>query len=258
MAVLLTAAGVGAAAAGLAWLGGLQQPLVLAVVALAAMTATALIGSWILDARPRGTGPICAKHPSGRSAANRTCPPTVPAATSRPGWLQALRGRRRTYSGYLMHLGLACLAVGVAGSSLGTRQHEAALGRGESMRWAERNVRFVRLIEQRLPDRLVVQAELQVTSAGAAPFTVTPAQEYYLLENQWRAKSPSIPPGAATSTRSSTAARARTGIQLTVVENPLMRWLWLSGGIVLAGAVPWFWPRAERRGRRGFRQKGSR
>ena len=31
-------------------------------------------------------------------------------------------------------------------------------------------------------------------------------------------------------------------IQLTVVENPLMRWMWLAGGIALAAAAPWFWP----------------
>jgi cytochrome c-type biogenesis protein CcmF len=246
VAALLTAAGVGVAAAGLAWLGGFHEPLVLAVIALAATAVTALIGSWLLDARPRGTGPICAKHPSGRSAANRTCPPTVPAATSRLGWLQTLRGRRRTYAGYLMHLGLACLAVGVAGSSLGTRQHEATLGRGESVRWANRDVRFVRLLEQRLPEKLVVQAELQVIPDGAAAYTVLPAQEYYFHESQWRAKV------AVHSTWGSDfytilhSGEGQDRIQLTVVENPLMRWLWLSGGIVLAGAVPWFWPARRR------------
>ncbi len=220
VAALLTAAGVGAAAAGLAWLGGFRHPLVPAVVGLAAMTVAALIGSWILDARQSS------------------------AATSRLGWLQALRNRHRTYAGYLMHLGLACLAVGVAGSSLGTRQHDATLGRGESLRWANRDIRFVGLLQQRLPDKLLVRAELVVTPDGAAPYTVLPAQEYYFLQNQWRAKV------AVHSTWGSDfytilhSGEGQDRIQLTVVENPLMRWLWLSGGIVLAGALPWFWPPA--------------
>ncbi len=229
---LLTATGTGVAAAGLSWLGGFRQPLVLAVVGLAVMTATALIGSWILDARRSST------------------------ATSRLGWLPPLRNRRRTYAGYLMHLGLACLAVGVAGSSLGTRQHEATLGGGESMRWANRDIRFVRLLQQRLPEKLLVRAELAVTPDGAAPYTVLPAQEYYFLQNEWRTKV------AVHSTWSSDfyailhSGQGQDRIQLTVVENPLMRWLWLSGGIVLAAAVPWFWPRAERRGRRRFSAEG--
>ena len=69
-----------------------------------------------------------------------------------------------------------------------------------------------------------------------------PAQEYYFLQNQWRAKV------AVHSTWSGDfytilhSGEGRDRIQLTVVENPLMRWLWLSGGIVLAGAVFWFWP----------------
>ena len=92
-----------------------------------------------------------------------------------------LRSRRRTYAGYAMHLALACLAIGVAGSSLGTRQKLARLSQGESLHWAGRDVRFVRLRQQRLPEKLVLQAELEVTGGGAAPFTLLPAQEYYFL-----------------------------------------------------------------------------
>ena len=125
---LLLAAGVGVMAAGLAWLGGLRHPLAMAVVGLAAMTAIALAASWV----------------SGR-------PPSILGQRSWLDLLQALRNRRRTYAGYVMHLGLACLAVGVAGSSLGTQQHEATLRKGESIRWAGRDVRFVRLLQHRLP-----------------------------------------------------------------------------------------------------------
>jgi|GEM_PF-1421121 len=35
------------------------------------------------DEEPKGTGPICAKHPSGRSAANRTRPPRAGLASQR-------------------------------------------------------------------------------------------------------------------------------------------------------------------------------
>ena len=30
-----------------------------------------------------------------------------------------------------------------------------------------------------------MQAELEVTADGAAPYTLLPAQEYYFLQNQW-------------------------------------------------------------------------
>ena len=156
-----------------------------------------------------------------------------------------------------MHLGLACLAIGVAGSSLGTQQHEATLSKGESIHWAGRDIRFVRLLQHPLPEKLVVQAELEVTADGAAPYTLLPAQEYYFLQNQWNTEV------AIHSTWSGDfytilhSGEGQDRIQLTVVQNPLMRWMWLAGWIVLAGTVPWFWP-AGKRAAEDVRRSGDR
>ena len=146
-----------------------------------------------------------------------------------------------------MHVALACLAVGVAGSSLGTQQHEATLSKGESVHWAGRDVRFVRLLQHRLPDKLVVQAELEVTADGAAPYTLLPAQEYYVLQNQWNPKVAIHSAWSGDFYAILHGGEGQERIQLTVVENPLMRWMWLAGWIVLAGAVPWFWPARKKR-----------
>jgi cytochrome c-type biogenesis protein CcmF len=133
------------------------------------------------------------------------------------------------------------LAVGVAGSSLGTQQHLATLSKGASVHWAGHDVRFVRLRQREFPEKLVVQAELEVTADGAAPFTLSPAQEYYFLQNQW---SPEVAIHSTWTGDFYTILHSGEGqdrIQLTVLENPLMRWMWLAGWIVVAGAVPWFW-----------------
>jgi cytochrome c-type biogenesis protein CcmF len=215
---LVIAMGAGVMAAALGWLGGLRHPLAMAVVGLAVTTVMTLVGSWILDARPTFTKSF---------------------------WLDLLRAfrkRRRTYAGYVMHLGLACLAMGVAGSSLGTQQHEATFCKGQSLHWAGRDVRFVGIVQHTFPEKLVVQAELQVTADGAAPYTLLPAQEYHFLQSEWGAEV------AIHSTWSGDfytilhSGEGQDRIRLTVVENPMMRWMWLSGWIVIAGAVPWFWP----------------
>ena len=41
--------------------------------------------------------------------------------------LKSLSSARRQYAGFLMHMGFVCIAVGVTGSSLGTRQQEFVL-----------------------------------------------------------------------------------------------------------------------------------
>jgi cytochrome c-type biogenesis protein CcmF len=238
-----TAVAAGLTSAGLAWLAGLQQPLIATVVGLAAASATAIVGSALLAAAEKGAVP--GQPPVG---ARRNGPPGAPQKWGRSpfpllsAFLGALRSRRRTFAGYAMHLALACLAVGVAGSSLGTRQKLARLSQGESLHWAGHDVRFVRLRQHRLPEKLVVQAELEVTGGGTAPFTLLPAQEYYFAQCQW------MPEVAIHSTWGGDfytilhSGEGQDRIQLTVVENPLMRWMWLAGGIVLAAAAPWFWP----------------
>jgi len=222
---LALAAGGGAAIAALAWLSGLRHPLEMVVAGLAAATVAILLGAWILDAR-KGSAKIL--------------------------WvdlLGSLRNRRRSYAGYAMHLGVACLALGVTGSSLGTQQRELTLRQGETVRWAGRNVRFVGLRQHSFPEKLVVQAELEVTDGGTAPYTVLPAQEYYFLQNEW---STEVAIHSSWSGDFYTILHSGEGqdrVRLTLVENPLMRWMWLSGGMVLAGAVPWFWPDRKRGGK---------
>ena len=194
----------------------------MAVIGLAVATVVGVAASWALD-----TG----RHDS---------------TDSRFDLLRAFRNRRRTYAGYAMHLGLACLAVGVAGSSLGTKRHETELHKGESVRWAGRDVRFVRLIERRLPEKLVVEAELEVTADGARPYALLPAQEFYFLQNLWNTE---VAIHATWSSDFYTILHGGEGqdrIRLTLVENPMMRWMWLAGCIIVMGAVPWFWPMRRR------------
>lgn len=219
---MLVAAIAGVIAAGLAWLTGLRHPLAMAVAGLAAATLIALAASCVLDARPRGSTAVLL------------------------GIARALRDRRRTYAGYAMHVGLACLALGVAGSSLGTQQQEATLSRGETLRFAGRDIRFARLTQQQLPEKLVVRAELEVTAGGAAPYTLRPAQEYHFLQNQWNSEVAIHSTWGDDVYTILHSGEGQDRIRLTVVENPMMRWMWLSGWIVVVGAVPWFWPVGRR------------
>jgi cytochrome c biogenesis factor len=217
----LFAIGAGLIAAGLSWICSLRHPLAMAVAGLAAMMAIALAASWVLNARWDSLGHV-------QRLTNE------------------LRSRRRTYAGYTMHVALASLAVGVAGSSLGTRQYEATLAKGESIHWAGRDVHFVDVLQTRLPEKLVVQAELEVTVAGAVPYTLRPAQEFYFLQNEW---STEVAIHSTWSDDFYTILHSGEGqdrIRLTLRENPLMRWMWLAGWIMAAGAVPWFWPTIKR------------
>jgi cytochrome c-type biogenesis protein CcmF len=148
----------------------------------------------------------------------------------------------RKYAGCFIHLGIVCLAVGVAGSSLGARQREVVMGEGQTIEWAGRSIRCTRLIERELPDRLVTEADLEVSRPGAAAATLLPARHLHRLQNEWTTEV------AIDSTWRGDFYAILDGEQgagrasLTFIENPMIRWMWCGGWIAGMGAVVGLWP----------------
>ena len=120
------------------FLTGARHPLALAVAWLAAFSVAALVASLVLEARQRN--------------ANRPW----------QGLLSTLVTNRRLYASFMIHLGFVSIAVGVTGSSLGSQRTELVLKQGETVEWADRSIRFQRLIEREFPDKFIVEAELEI------------------------------------------------------------------------------------------------
>jgi cytochrome c-type biogenesis protein CcmF len=215
---LLASAVVGAVAASLAFSFGVRHPIELGVAGLAAGAVAALAGALCLDAAQRSSD------------------------TFLLAVLKVLKNRRRQYAGFLIHLGFVCIAIGVAGSSLGTQRHEVVMQEGETTIWAGHSIRLVRLIQRELPDRAIAEAELEISRPEGGTFTLLPAQHLHRLQNEWTTEV------AIHSTWSGdffTIARVGEGpgrAGLTLIRNPMMRWLWFGGCIfgfgALVGLVP--------------------
>lgn len=201
---------------------GSRHPIALAVAGLAGLSVCALASALVLDARRRK--------------------PANPWL----GMFGALGAGRRQYAGFLIHLGFVCVAVGVTGSSLGTQRHEIVMSEGETTQWAGRSIHFVRLVEQDLPDKRVIEAELEISGKGAAPFRLLPAQHFHPLQNEWTTE---VAIHSAWSGDFYTILESGQGhgrVRLTLVENPMMSWMWLGGWIAAAGALIGLWPARAR------------
>ena len=163
------------------------------------------------------------------------------------GILKALSRGRRQYAGYAIHLGFAALAVGVTGSALGSRRYEVVMKRGDVVSWAGRQVHLVSLEQHELPDKMVAEAVLEVSDGHRTTATVRPARHFHLLQKEWTTEV------AIHSTWSGDFYTILNGglgggqAALTLVENPMMRWLWLGGIIAILGSAIAIWPdrRAE-------------
>ena len=101
--------------------------------------------------------------------------------------LALVRRNRRRYGGYIVHLGIAVLFIGVAASSSFQHASELQLRPGQSTRVGAYTVRYVRPTASVTPkyDRahtgstLALGAEVDVTKGGHHVTTLNPSQGYY-------------------------------------------------------------------------------
>jgi cytochrome c-type biogenesis protein CcmF len=204
------------------WFSGVRHPLALAVAGLAAYSVATFIAALVLEAWQRNS--------------------------NRPllGLFRSLVASRRLYASFVIHLGFVCIAVGVTGSSLGSRRHEVVMKPGEVVQWAGRSIRFQQLIERELPDKFIVEAELEIARDGKTPYRLLPAQHLHRLQDQWTTEVAIRSTWAGDFYTILHNGEGRDAVRLTLVENPLMRWMWFGGLVIVAGAGVRLWPLRRR------------
>jgi cytochrome c-type biogenesis protein CcmF len=171
-----------------------------------------------------------------------------------PSWRQTVvkvRTGRRKWAAYCIHLGFVCVAVGVTGSSLGAKREEMTLNEGDHIEWAGRQIHYVCLEQRELPDKLIAEAVLHI--GGATPVELRPARHLHLLQNEWTTEVAIQSTWQGDLYTILNAGLGEGRIALTLVSNPLMRWIWVGGLIATVSAVVSLWPSR----RRGVRADGA-
>ena len=219
---LFLSAVAGIVAAAIAFAVGVRHPVGLAVAGLATMAAVALAAALVLDALGRD--------------------PQAP----RRGLLGLVISKRRQYSGFAIHMGFVCIAVGIAGSSLGTHRHQVVMSEGETVQWCGHSIHFVKLIERELPGKLVAETQLRISRGGADPFTLLPAQHLHRLQDQWTTEVAIHSTWAGDFYAVFNQNKGQNKASLTFVNNPMMRWLWFGGWVIGTGALVGLWPLRRR------------
>ncbi len=220
---LVVSAIVASLGTGLTFGWGTRQPLALSLV-------------WIT---------LCASDRACREVASWMCNLADP-----DGFWKRLCGARRHYAGFMVHLGILCLAIGVTGSSLGTQRHEFDMVEGETVQWSGCSIHFARLVRRDEPDKRVVEAELAITPDRGGSYSLRPAQHGYNLQNIWTTEAAIHSTWSGdfyTILHNGEGSRAH----FTFVINPLVRWMWLGGWVVGFGVLLALWPESlPRRNRR--------
>jgi cytochrome c-type biogenesis protein CcmF len=211
----------GGFAAAAAYALGVRYRILVGVIGLATLSVAALAGALYLDARRRQS-----RNPW-------------------TGLLGSVQENRRQYGGFVIHMGFVCLALGVTGSSLGTRRHEAVMAQGDTIEWSGRRVRFVQVVQRELPDKLVAEAQLEVCRDDHGPDSLRPAKHFHVAQNEWTTEVAIQSDWRGDFYTILHSGEGTGRVRLTFVDNPMMRWIWLGGGIMGVGVVIALWPTAR-------------
>ena len=210
--------GAAAAAGIIFWAGGVREVMTWATLVLGVLAVGLIFGEFwkSADARRRAHG---------------------------EGWAQALKNvtlkNRRRYGGYVVHLGVVVVAVGIALSSTYRSEQEVTLRPGELTNFQGYSLRLDSLYAGREPHRDYVEAALSVQKgAGARIESMTPRLNYYPMSQQ-PIGTPAVRTRASEDLYLTLMAYAQDGSTATVnvLVNPMVVWIWIGGGIMALGAL---------------------
>jgi len=162
-------------------------------------------------------------------------------------------GNKPRYGGYVIHLGVIILAVGVAASQFYSTSVESTLSAGESLNIRQYTLTFTGMEEFTTRTKRIIAANLDVYEDGKKIDSVTsekafhkqhenpttevairttPLEDLYVIFAGWEGPTASF----------------------KVVVNPLVVWIWVGGVVMLLGTVVAYWPDAREKRWQAIRQ----
>ncbi len=176
-------------------------------------------------------------------------------ATGPTHWLSTLprlfAANRSRFTAFIAHAGVLLLAMGILASITYSESVEATLAPGESARIQEYELTFLGLSQSNAPDQTVVSAELAVQDNGKPSGTMTAEKNFHRTYQN---------PVTEVGIRSTPIEDLYVVLgnlnedgsaSFRFIVNPLVMWLWIGGGIIIAGTAIALWP--DRYAERAFR-----
>jgi cytochrome c-type biogenesis protein CcmF len=171
------------------------------------------------------------------------------------GAFRLLRRDPRRYGGYIVHLGVAVIAIGIVGSTFFQSERQVVLNPGQSMEIAGYTLTMNRLAETfeyearaESPSARVVTAHIDVSRGGSSHGTMEAKRFFYRGFEQQPTTKVAVNTVGFNDVYVMLIEWTDTGAaQLHVFVNPLVTWIWAGGAIYLLGMVAIFWPAPQPR-----------
>ncbi|WP_342432271.1 heme lyase CcmF/NrfE family subunit [Neobacillus sp. FSL H8-0543] len=148
---------------------------------------------------------------------------------------------RRRYGGYIVHLGIACIALGIIGSQNYEVETMKTVNLGESIEVRDYRLNYERLDQKREGINDIVYAELTVFKNGKRIGTIQPEKVFY---GNW--DQPSSEVGLISTLKEDLyvvlSDWEEDGKATFIVRiNPMIAWLWIGSFLLVIGSVFAVW-----------------
>ena len=163
----------------------------------------------------------------------------VPAALA-----TLLRRNQRRYGGFVVHLGVVLLVIGITGSMNFSDERTATVAPGERVELGRFSLRFegLRVVERATHER--VEAAFRVFNDRHDLGTLAPALKFFptqqsplgraVLRMGWKDDLYVILSGLSPLREGQATVK--------VMVRPLVSWIWIGGGVMMLGTVLALWP----------------
>jgi len=155
---------------------------------------------------------------------------------------QLIAKNRRRYGGYLVHLSIVIITVGVIGSSLYQTEYQVALAEGETVTVKDYTLKHEGLWVENSPGKHRFATPLGVYRGDRRIATLVPEKNFHWNVEQWVTEV-AIRTSLKEDLYVILASMAEDGsASFQILINPLVVWLWIGGGLLLLGAAVAIWP----------------
>jgi cytochrome c-type biogenesis protein CcmF len=158
------------------------------------------------------------------------------------------RRNQRRYGGFVVHLGIVLMVIGIAVSMSYSTEREQTLQRGESLSLGRYRVLFEGLQSSQQPTHVRVEGRFQVFNDERALGTLAPALKFFPTQQSpiGRAVLRSTLREDLYLILSGFAQRDLESVTLKVLVRPMVAWIWIGGAVLTLGALLAVWPYRRR------------
>jgi len=153
-------------------------------------------------------------------------------------WFDALvstvsRNRRR-YGGYVVHLGIVLIVIGLAGAAFKSERH-ALLERGGSMRIGDYTLTYEDRIQRETSEKQINVVDIGVSRGGEELTTLSPQRNFHFAQGQPQSEVAIRTTPAEDLYVVVTSIDPDGAAAIRAFVNPLTWWIWVGAGVMLGG-----------------------